>query len=108
MLKQHHSILDQMEEMFSVANSTMEDFRGTMQESIQQTREQLRGLIDQQGEDMKVNMKQLDNDLGEELTKALQTLGNQLATLSNKFVQDYSPLTDQLRNLVELSRRVQQ
>jgi len=82
MFNQHQTILDQIEEMFSQANSTMEEFKGTMQESIQQTREQLRGLIDQQGADMKVNMKQLDDDLGEELTKALQTLGNQLATLS--------------------------
>lgn len=43
----------------------------------------------------------LDEQLGEELTKSLQTLGSQLAALSNRFVQDYTPLTERLKELVQ-------
>lgn len=46
----------------------------------------------------------LDKALAEELTKSLQGLGRQLAALSEKFVSDYGPLTDRLRDLVQVSR----
>ncbi len=45
----------------------------------------------------------LDKGLQEELTKSLQTLGRQLASLSEKFVADYSPLTDRLREVVRIA-----
>jgi ABC-type transporter Mla subunit MlaD len=45
----------------------------------------------------------LDKGLQEELTKSLETLGRQLASLSEKFVADYNPLTDKLREVVRLA-----
>ncbi len=48
-------------------------------------------------------VKTLDEQLGEELNKSLRTLGSQLASLSNQFVKDYSPLTEQLRKVVHLA-----
>lgn len=44
----------------------------------------------------------LDTALSEELRKSLESLGRQLAALSEKFVSDYTPLTDKLRQLVEV------
>ncbi|WP_443749354.1 hypothetical protein [Asticcacaulis solisilvae] len=49
----------------------------------------------------------LDTALAEELTKSLEGLGRQLAALSEKFVSDYSPLTDRLRDLVKVAERAQ-
>jgi hypothetical protein len=46
----------------------------------------------------------LDKALEEELTKSIQSLGRQLAALSEKFVQDYTPLTVQLQRLVQAAR----
>lgn len=46
----------------------------------------------------------LDNALEAELTKALETLGRQLTALSGKFVQDYTPLTQKLQQLVQAAR----
>jgi len=40
------------------------------------------------------------------LEQSLRTLGEQLAALSNKFVADYTPLTNQLREVVRLSERI--
>ena len=45
----------------------------------------------------------LGSALQEELTKSLESLGRQLTSLSNRFVQDYTPLTEQLRNLVQMT-----
>lgn len=42
----------------------------------------------------------LDEALSEELQKSLESLGRQLTSLSEKFVSDYSPLTEKLRLLV--------
>jgi hypothetical protein len=48
----------------------------------------------------------LDKALSEGLEKSLVSLGTQLAVLSEKFVEDYTPLTEELRRVVQLSSRV--
>ena len=50
----------------------------------------------------------LDNALETELTKAIESLGTQLTSLSNQFVRDYTPLTDQLRNVVRIAEGLPQ
>ena len=45
----------------------------------------------------------LDKALQEELTKSLDMLGRQLAALSEKFVADYMPLTERLREVVRMA-----
>ena len=52
-------------------------------------------------------LKKLDESMSEELNKSIRTLGSNLASLSNKFVQDYSPLTDRLREILEIAERAQ-
>ena len=46
-------------------------------------------------------VKRLDEELGNELTKSLESLANSLGTLSAKFVEDYTPLTEKLRELLK-------
>lgn len=48
-------------------------------------------------------VKILDEQLGEELNKSLRSLGSQLASLSSQFVKDYTPLTEQLRKVVQMA-----
>jgi ABC-type transporter Mla subunit MlaD len=48
----------------------------------------------------------LDAALSEELQKSLESLGRQLAALSEKFVSDYSPLTDRLKQVMEIASRI--
>ncbi len=55
------------------------------------------------------NEKQLvrmDNAMEQELTHALQTFGGQLTALSEKFVSDYLPLTEKLRQVVQISAQL--
>ncbi len=50
----------------------------------------------------------LDESLQSELNRSLQSLGNQLASLSKKFVEDYDPLTEKLREVVQLAKNLDQ
>jgi DNA anti-recombination protein RmuC len=56
--------------------------------------------------ELKKNFTELDKNLEVELQKALTTLGQQLASLSEKFVSDYSPLTDKLREVVNMTKGI--
>jgi F0F1-type ATP synthase membrane subunit b/b' len=49
---------------------------------------------------------QLDQELQAELKKAIEKMGSHLAALSGKFVQDYTPLTDKLRDVVKLAEHI--
>jgi uncharacterized phage infection (PIP) family protein YhgE len=51
-------------------------------------------------------VSELDSALGKELEQSLQSLARQLGSLSTKFVQDYSPLTDRLRELVQMADKM--
>lgn len=48
----------------------------------------------------------LDDAMEAELTKALTTFGYQLTALSEKFVSDYLPLTERLREVLRLAEQV--
>ena len=48
----------------------------------------------------------LDRTLQKELNNSLESLGRQLASLSNRFVDDYTPLTEKLQKIVEISKKV--
>ncbi|MFH1727973.1 MAG: hypothetical protein ABIA04_06105 [Pseudomonadota bacterium] len=75
--------------------------------SISNANSQIDKLISSNIERTSKQITELDKSLGEELEKSLQTLGSQLTSLSNKFVQDYSPLTDKLQRVLEIAKNVE-
>ncbi|MFW0778242.1 MAG: hypothetical protein ACN2B6_11065 [Rickettsiales bacterium] len=46
----------------------------------------------------------LDKALSEELTKSLESFGGQLATLSQKFADDYGPITERLNEVLKIGK----
>ncbi|MDR0711618.1 MAG: MotA/TolQ/ExbB proton channel family protein [Prevotellaceae bacterium] len=85
---------------------------GTFQERYGSLIVQLNQRIDQL---MKDNTAQIGEQLGaldrgiqKEMNTALETLGKQLASLSNRFVDDYTPLTDKLRQIVQMTNTISQ
>ena len=48
----------------------------------------------------------LDSALETQLTKSIESLGSQLTSLSKQFVEDYRPLTNQLRNVVRIAEQL--
>lgn len=63
--------------------------------------DQLHQLLDQNNKQLAI----LESGMEQELEKALTTFGYQLTSLSEKFVNDYMPLTDKLKELVEASKK---
>lgn len=47
----------------------------------------------------------LDSQMQAQLIAAIERMGSHLASLSSKFVEDYTPLTDKLRDVVEIANR---
>jgi len=74
---------------------------GELVENLQQ---HLLGASESHRKSLDQSVENLRGMLEEELTRSLQSLGNQLATLSHQFVDDYGPLTEKLREVVELAR----
>jgi len=74
--------------------------------SITRNNQELNQHIEQAVNRTNEQVVKLDQAMSEELTKALESFGKQLAALSQKFVEDYLPLTEKLKQVVELSRRL--
>jgi len=55
---------------------------------------------------IKQSVVALDEGLTESLNKSLESLGKQLAALSEKFVADYLPLTESLRDVVRIAENI--
>ena len=70
------------------------------QSASTQINDHIRSLADKTTE----QFSKLDVALETELSKSITSLGRQLTALSRQFVDDYTPLTDRLRALVQTAR----
>ena len=52
--------------------------------------------------------QKLDAELQAALKLAIEKMGNHLASLSNRFVDDYAPLTEKLRDVVQIAKKLEQ
>lgn len=130
-LKKHTETFAQLETGFSrlqeSARNSIDRFSQGMQETVKALSDRLAKLIDDQGKAMQgklsdshrgfeqllkqsgdklaTQFEQFDKQMQEEVARVIQTMGTRLAGLSNHFVKDYTPLTQELRKLIEnLSR----
>ncbi len=85
-------------------HSSVADTRNQILETTQSANTQLndhmRALADKTSE----QIVKLDVALENELSKSISSLGRQLTALSKQFVEDYSPLTERLRAIVQTGR----
>lgn len=83
----------------SITKGLEKSYDDFVQKQIQiqeNTKLMIENMITQNAE----RIKSLDENLGLELEKSLETLGSSLASLSRKFVDDYTPLTERLKDLL--------
>lgn len=94
--------LSQMQKDISLQlRQQMSDSHEGMKDQQQQNMQHMQKL----GERLEHHVVQLDTSMEDELNKALRAFGLQLTALSEKFVSDYSPLTDKLRDLVAIAQK---
>jgi len=81
-----------------------DEMKRLLSQSLEDAHKRVLSHLEDASRQIKTQVLALDKALDEELTKALETLGRQLASLSEKFVADYSPLTERLQRLLEVAR----
>ncbi len=89
------------------SQSTNAEMKNLLTDVIKSTQKDLSESLQENIKVIKESVLTLDKALQKELNDSLSTLGKQLASLSEKFVQDYLPLTEQLKNILHLARRVE-
>ena len=85
-------------------NSTLET---TGVEITTKTAQQITTLNEELAEELRNNVTNINRSLEVALNESLTSLGTQLATLSNKFVKDYEPLTERLKDIVNIARGIE-
>lgn len=105
-LMQYNERMENMLEKTTVSmDNTTKNLTETLQSSYGEAFTQLDNKIIKTLTQTDKQIAKLDAALEQELNKSLKTMGEQLAALSEKFVQDYSPLTERLHDLVNLANQ---
>jgi hypothetical protein len=101
------NIVAMTEQIAQGVRANQEQLTASFQESVQTMQIANAALNDhvrQATEDSRKHIMLLDKALEEELRRSIESLGRQLTALSQKFVQDYTPLTAQLQRVLQATR----
>lgn len=86
---------------------TVEAVSLSLKDSVAAAHDGLADRVEQLAARSGTQLELLDAAMEKELTAALQTFGYQLTALSEKFVNDYTPLTDRLRDVLSLAESLE-
>ena len=93
----------------NLLNSTKEiqsQFESGINDSFKSIQSTLEGTLESTKEGIANRFDEFDKNMQSELNECIRLLGKNLASLSEKFVADYSPLTDRLRDVVQIAGKV--
>ena len=88
--KVQNAITNQLKDLDDVAKS----FRDSFNDAIEESSKRLETRLDR-----------LDKEMESEVKRVVELMGGKLSSLSNQFVQDYTPLTNELKKLINISNR---
>ena len=108
--QENKKMIDFNQESLRTQSKTLTDHHTMVIEqinkSIENTNSQLETFVIENSKNIAKQITELDKALGEELEKSLQMMGSQLTSLSSKFVEDYTPLTTKLKEVVEMANKI--
>jgi ribosomal 50S subunit-associated protein YjgA (DUF615 family) len=81
------------------------ELKNVLLAAIQNSNREFNSHIEQMVQRMREQTVTLDTALKNQLATSLESLGRQLAALSTRFVADYMPLTERLRDVLEIAPR---
>ena len=84
--------------------SSIADIRSLLLETTQASSTQINDHVRSLADKTTEQFAKLDAALETELSKSISSLGRQLTALSKQFVDDYTPLTDRLRDVIQMGR----
>ncbi len=86
---------------------SMQETTAVMENSSKEMAETMRHTLEQTQKGINASFKTFDEQMQSELSKVLEQMGSQLTSLSGKFVEDYTPLTQQLQRMIQSLGKVQ-
>ena len=102
--QQHVSQL--LQQSVQSIQTTVNTINKTMTDTVIQSQQGLQDKVETMITRTEQQIMKLDDAMEDELVKALKTFGYQLASLSEKFVSDYGPITDKLQQVLAMAQDV--
>lgn len=84
----------------------LEEHAAAMRDAVSQVRLSYERTLQQSAEALGKQVAALDEKMQEEVERIVTEMGTYLLSLSNRFVSDYMPLTDRLREIVRIAEHV--
>ncbi len=99
-------VAELMSKSAAAMKGTVESINQTMSETLQTSQQGLHDKIEAMIDKTEQQVRRLDDAMEDELVKALKTFGYQMTSLSEKFVSDYTPLTDKLQQVLSIAHQL--
>lgn len=103
--EQINNLTEKLETTVLNVTEKFESNSSLVTEFVEKSTADIQKAVDSHSEKVQSSIETIDKGLEEELSKALNSLAGSLASLSAKFVEDYQPLTERLREVVRLAER---
>lgn len=96
---------ESMEKMHDALTKAMETHTQTIEATASEMQRQIADAWTKTQDTIEKQFGTFDDQLQQELRRVLEAMGQDLAALSEKFVSDYGPLTEKLREVVQIAGR---
>jgi ABC-type transporter Mla subunit MlaD len=104
--KQIEAATSQLVNASQDAKVKFEETGRSLGSTVEKVAEDMTRFTESHSKQIDSSLQQLQQNLERALEVSLTSLGGQLAALSNQFVEDYAPLTNQLREVIRMAERV--
>lgn len=94
------NVADQLSKSTETVNKAVTSQLKDMDEMAKDMRAGYKQAIKETNDALVNQIKGLDEQMQKEVTRIIEIMGTKLSSLSEKFVKDYTPLTNQLANLI--------
>ena len=106
-LDQHiKSMTTEIVKMTQNAKDKITESSKLLEDTVIKLADKMQNFTDIHAKQTEKSIELIQKNLQTVLSRSLSSLAGQLASLSNKFAEDYTPLTNQLREIVRIAERV--
>lgn len=105
-IQRSENALQQQQNAHDKLHQGFDDLLKNAQRSQDNFDKALSDVLSKTSTGMERQLEKLNREMGQTLHQSIEEMGGHLASLSEKFVKDYSPLTARLREVVQIASRV--
>jgi len=105
------AISDKIDEIITSAEEAVSSMNSAVtkqMESLEDASKQMNNSVGEITNNLENSVKQLDEAMQREIGQVVQAMAENLSGITLKFVEDYAPLLDEIRKIVEMAEHAQQ